>query len=125
MNLVNLFHPGCGYYYCSEALRKEFYNSTEQWKPNYNKKFRIVTIGISSFCKDIDTILRTAHLLKECGFEFEWILVGEMTERHKRIVENRERMKYDDNNIVFAGYLDAQSLCDLLLSTDLYVLLYI
>ena len=119
-NLVNLFHPGCGYYYCNEALRKEFYNSTKQWKPNHNKKFRIVTIGIS-FWKGIDTILRTAHLLKECGFEFEWILVGEMAEGYKRIVENRERMKYDDNNIAFAGYLDAQHLCNLLLSADLYV----
>lgn len=120
-NIVRLFNPNCHYYYCSEALRKSFVEAAKLWRPPKNKKFKIVTTGISSFWKGIDTILRTAHLLKERGFDFEWICAGKMNPLHKKIVEHKEHLKYEENNVKIAGFLNQEQLQQLLLSTDLYV----
>lgn len=120
-NIVRLYHPDCKYYYCSEALRESFLQTASPWQPPRNKKFRIVTTGISSFWKGIDTILRTAHMLKERGFDFEWVCAGQMRILDKKIVERKERMRYEDNNVRIAGYLNSSQLHDLLMSSDLYV----
>lgn len=120
-NIVRLYHPDCKYYYCSEALRESFLQTASPWQPPRNKKFRIVTTGISSFWKGIDTILRAAHMLKERGFDFEWVCAGQMRILDKKIVERKERMRYEDNNVRIAGYLNSSQLHDLLMSADLYV----
>lgn len=120
-NIVRLYNPDCKYYYCSEALRESFLQTASPWQPPRNKKFRIVTTGISSFWKGIDTILRTAHMLKERGFDFEWVCAGQMRTLDKKIVERKERMRYEDNNVRIAGYLNSSQLHDLLMSADLYV----
>lgn len=120
-NLVNLFHPGCKYFYCSEALRSSILQTDMPWQPPHNRTFRIVTTGISSFWKGIDTILRTAHLLKERGFDFEWICAGSMGKLNKKIVEHKEKMCYEENNVKIAGFLNSDQLQELLLSADLYV----
>lgn len=120
-NIVHLYNPGCHYFYCSEALRKSFIETAEFWRPPKNRKFKIVTTGISSFWKGIDTILRTAYLLKERGFDFEWICAGKMDPLHKKIVEHKEHLKYEENNVKITGFLKQDQLHQLLLSADLYV----
>lgn len=120
-NIVHLFNSDCYYFYCSEALRKAFLKAEKIWIPPRNKKFRIVTTGISSFWKGIDTILRTAHMLKKRNFNFEWICAGKMNPLHKKIVEHKEHLYYENNNVKIAGFLNQQELQKLLLSSDLYV----
>lgn len=120
-SITQLYNPNSSYYYCSEALRQDFLKIATTWTPPRNKKFRIVTTGISSFWKGIDTVLRTAHKLKERGFDFEWILAGKMNPLHKRIIEKKEGMRYADNNVKIAGFLNSAQLRDLLMTSDLYV----
>lgn len=120
-NIVRLYHPNCKYYYCSEALRQSFIETAKPWQPPRNKRFKIVTTGVSNFWKGIDTILRTAHMLKERGFDFEWVCAGKMGNLYKKIVERKEGMTYEDNDVRLAGYLNSQQLHDLLMSADLYV----
>ena len=120
-NITQFYNPNSSYYYCSEALRKEFLQTAIPWTPPQNKKFRIVTTGVSSFWKGIDTILRTAHKLKEYGLEFEWILAGKINSQIKSVVERKEKMKYKDNDITIAGFLNPSQLKDLLMSANLYV----
>lgn len=120
-NIVRLYHPDCIYFYCSEALRQSFLQTALTWRPPRNKRFKIVTTGISTFWKGVETILRTAHILKERGFEFEWVCAGKMNGLNKKIVEFKEKMRYEDNNVRIAGFLNANELHDLLMSADLYV----
>lgn len=119
--ITQLYNPNCKYFYCSEALRQDFLNTATTWAPPRNKKFRIVTTGISSFWKGIDTILRTAHKLTERGFDFEWILAGNMNPLHKRIIEKKEGIRYADNNVKIAGFINSTQLHELLMTADLYV----
>ena len=120
-NLVQLFHPSAKYYLCNEALRSAFIETAKPWSPPRNKTFRIVTTGMGSFWKGIETILRTAHILKEQHFDFEWICLGRLSDLNQRIVESREGMRYADNNIVLKGNVSAEQVQDILLSADLYV----
>lgn len=119
--ITKLYNPHSTYFYCSEALRQEFLDTDSRWIPLRNKKTRIVTTGVSSFWKGIDTILRTAHKLKETGFDFEWILVGNMNPLNKKVVEHKEGVRFDENNVIITGFLNSSQLKELLLSSDLYV----
>ena len=62
-----------------------------------------------------------AHKLKEYGLEFEWILAGKINSQIKSVVERKEKMKYKDNDITIAGFLNPSQLKDLLMSANLYV----
>lgn len=119
-NLVNLFHPGANYYYCSEALRPAFIASAKDWQPTNNKQIRLITTGCSSFWKGMDTVLRTAHILKERGVSFEWIVVGNMG-WIKKVIEYKENLKFEEVNIQILGFIDANKLIELLLSADMYI----
>lgn len=63
--IVSLYNSEAKYFYCSEALRPAILNVNEGWKRNREKHtFRIITTGVSTFWKGVDTILRTSILLK-------------------------------------------------------------
>ena len=125
-SLVNLFHPGAKYYYCSEALRPSFMETAKPWSLHKNAKFRIVTTGVG-ILKGIDTILKAAKILKDYRdengkpFDFEWILAGRMSPIHKSMIEKKEKLKYEENNIVIKGFIGPEELQRTLMSADLYV----
>ena len=125
-SLVELFHPGAKYYYCSEALRPSFMETAKPWSPHKNEKFRIVTTG-AGILKGIDTILKAAKLLKDyrdengLPFEFQWILAGCMSPVHKKMIEKKEGLKYEDCNIILSGFIGPDELQKTLLSANLYV----
>lgn len=120
-SIVKLYNPSAHYYYCSEALRPSFWGITQVWKPQQGAKIRIVTTGMTSLLKGLDTILRTAHRLKKTGFDFEWICAGRMDKRIKKLIEEKEETTYEANNVCIAGFLDSEKLTNLLLSADMYV----
>lgn len=117
--LVDLFHPGAHYFYCSEALRPSFVENAKTWKPTDNKKVRLITTGCSSHWKGMDMLLKTAHVLKEQDFDFEWLVAGRMGK--KDIIEKKERLLFSDNNVKILGFTQPDELADLLLSSDIYV----
>lgn len=119
--IVKLYNPSSSYFYCSEALRPSFMQKSLEWQPHDHSKIKIVTTGMTSLLKGLDTILRTARRLKLYGFDFEWVCAGKMNERIKKLVESKEGSTYEDNNVRIAGMLSSDQLSQLLLSADMYV----
>ncbi len=118
--IVNLYNSKARYFYCSEALRPAIVDIKEGWKLNKEKHtFRIITIGVGTFWKGVDTILRTAILLKKQEFNFEWYLCGDMSV--KKVVEYKENNTFEENNVKILGFVSADKLVKLLLESDLYV----
>lgn len=118
--LVELFHPGAHYFHVEEALRPSFVEETEVWQPKEGKhKIRLITTGCSSFLKGMDTLLRTAHVMKKFGFDFEWIVAGKMGVQKE--IERKEKIRFADNNVNILGFIGPDKLLKLLLSSDIYV----
>lgn len=118
--LVELFHPGAKYFHVEEALRPSFIENAKEWKPKEGKhKLRLITTGCSSHWKGMDTLLKTAHVLKEKGVDFEWFVAGHMSIQQE--VERKEQMKFADNNVHILGFTGPNELQRLLLSSDIYV----
>ena len=120
-NLCHLFHQGCKYYYCSEALRPEFYTCNEVWRPFSNNKLQLITVGCTNYWKGMDTVLRTAKILKNKGVDFEWKVIGYMPQMFKSEIEHKEKENFSDNNINLLGFVNAKDLIGLLLSSHIYI----
>jgi glycosyltransferase involved in cell wall biosynthesis len=118
--LVDLFHPGAKYFHVEEALRPSFIDNAEDWKPKEGyHKIRLMTTGCSSHWKGMDTLLKTAHVLKETGLDFEWLVAGNMAKQKE--VERKEKLNFADNNVKILGFTGPDELRKLLLSSDIYV----
>lgn len=120
--LVNMLTKGATYHHVEEALRPEFLYSKKFWKvPPANAKLRLLTTGCSSFWKGVDVMLKTAHVLKEAGVDFEWHVAGSLGEELKQIVESKEKLKYVENNILFLGFCSPERLIDEMCQSTMYV----
>lgn len=118
-NIIKLYNPSAKYFYCSEALRPTFIESQQEWRPQTDKKIKLTTIGCGSFWKGCDTILRAAHLLNERNIDFEWIVAGKMPMQN--LIENKEKLKYENEKVRLVGFLEAEPIKELLLNSDLYI----
>lgn len=118
-HLVELFHPGAKYFYCSEALRPSFVNGARIWEPHHRSQLKLVTIGCSNFRKGMDVLLKAANLLKKKNIDFVWHLCGQIA--WKEMIEKKTGLKFEDNNIVLHGYVSSDDLVDMLLDSDIYV----
>lgn len=118
--LVELFHPGAHYYHVEEALRPAFINNAEVWQPKVGEhKLKLITTGGNTHWKGMDVLLKTAHVLKEHGVDFEWNVAGNVSIQHE--VEKKERMKFSENNVNILGFMDPDKLQEILLSADIYI----
>lgn len=120
--LVNVLHPTATYHHVEEALRPEFMETTKRWKQKgIASKVKIFTTGCSSFWKGVDVMLKTAHVLKCNGVDFEWYVAGSLPKKIKDIVERKEKLRFSDNNLQVLGYVSPSELIDLLCDCTLYV----
>lgn len=119
-NIVNLYNSKAKYYYCSEALREDFVQTSKYWEQKKQKKLILFTIGFD-FRKGADSILKTAKLLKEKGVSFEWNVAGEIPIYVKKIIEKKEKIKYSDYNVNLLGVQSSTKIVDLLLDCDIYI----
>lgn len=118
-NIVKLHNPNARYYYCSEALRSCFLEESVLWKCPENSAIQLITVGCSSYWKGLDTIIRTAKILKNYGINFEWKIAGKMN--LKSLIEFKEKIKFDDVNVNILGFVDAYDLRKLLQKSDMYI----
>ena len=118
-SIVELYNPKAKYFYCSEALRADFIKSKIKWQPHKHEKVKLITIGCGTLWKGIDTIIRTANLLKERGVNFEWKIVGSMP--IKKFIENKEKLSFEELNIKLLGFINADKLVQELISSDIYI----
>ena len=120
--LVNMLTKHATYHHVEEALRPDFLQSKKLWEvPPANAKLRLLTTGCSSFWKGVDVMLKTAHVLKEAGVDFEWHVAGSLGEELKQIVESKEKLKYAENNILFLGFCTPERLIDEMCQSTMYV----
>lgn len=118
-SLIKLYNPTARYFHCNEALRTSFTESNETWKPQNNHTIKLFSIGCGSFWKGMDTVLKTAVLLKEREIDFEWCIAGKMIV--KKIIEFKEKKKFSDYNIKILGFINAEKIKEYLLTSDLYI----
>lgn len=118
-SLVKLFRPNAQYYYCSEALRPQIYNTTNRWIYKERKVVQLVTVGCGTFWKGLDTIIRTASILKSYGIDFVWHVAGKMF--LSAFIESKEKLNFQENNVKILGFVEPEAIKDLLIQSDLYV----
>lgn len=107
-SIVRLFNPSATYFYCSEMLRPIFYSTNNKWQLKGPGKLILLTVGCGTLWKGLDTIMRTAKILKSKGVDFEWNVVGKMF--RKEYVEYKEKDSFKNNNINILGFQSAEQL---------------
>lgn len=118
--LIDHFHPGAKYFYCSEILREPFYVSSGQWHPHDKKPVSIVSLISTPLYKGQDLILKTAKLLRG-RLDFQWRIIGVYPE-NMMYWEERTGIRFADVNVTAVGRItDANILKDTLLSADIYL----
>lgn len=119
--LVNTLTKDCTYHHVEEALRPTFFENKKLWSCPKGGKLRLLSTGCSSFWKGIDVMLKTAHVLKEVGVDFEWNVAGGLSIELKEIVEKKEGLRYADNNINILGFCTPEQLIDIMCNSTMYV----
>ena len=119
--LVNTLTKGSTYHHVEEALRPTFLENKKLWSCPKGGKLRLLSTGCSSFWKGIDVMLKTAHVLKEAGVDFEWNVAGGLSSELKEIVEKKEGLRYADNNINILGFCTPEQLIDIMCNSTMYV----
>lgn len=118
-NIVRYYNPHANYFHCEEALRKEITEAPYQWHFRKRNKMRIVTISAAYSIKGNDLILRTAQILKEFGFDFEWRVAG--SKETFKFFESVVGLKHEYLNISLIGMIDANAVAKELSEADVYV----
>lgn len=119
--LVNTLTKGSTYHHVEEALRPTFLENKKLWSCPNGGKLRLLSTGCGSFWKGIDVMLKTAHVLKEAGVDFEWNVAGGLRSELKEIVEKKEGLRYADNNINILGFCTPEQLIDMMCNSTMYV----
>lgn len=114
-----LMAPQATYFYCSEMLRPDIYNSCRIWQPHNNIHKVIVSVISLAIYKGGDVILKTAKLLKKfCGDNFEWRVYGiNDLDYMSRLTD----IKPNEVNVTVQGIVDTQQLVDVVISADVFV----
>ena len=114
-----ILSPRSEYYYCSEMLRPEIFNSTVKWSFHTRREKIVISIISSPSYKGGDVILRTAKILKEeLGLLFQWHVYG-ITE-----MKDSERLadiKSNDVGVKCCGVINAKTLVEEITSADVFV----
>ena len=76
-SLCQTIHPKARYFHVEEAIRPIFLKQDYQWHGINREKLSLISTGIS-FWKGADVMLKTAHVLKSMGVDFEWKIAGAM-----------------------------------------------
>lgn len=121
--ITGLLNSNRKYYVVDEILRSQFYNKKWDKKNFSDRTFKIVSTISGGIYKGYETVLKTAHLLKQySGLDFEWNIAGYNYEsKWVKIAEQYTRIKSDNVNVKLLGRIDAEDLANLLVDSDVYV----
>lgn len=118
-----LLAPQSTYYHVNEVLREPFYMQANKWKFNRSKEFTIISTVSETVYKGLDLILKTAYLLTtETNICFTWKVIG--INKASKLIHFFERVtgvKSLNCHIQYLGVLDAEKVCQNLLSANAYV----
>lgn len=119
--LSSVMHPQRSYYHVDETLRPLFFESSNKWKGKKDGKCILFTTGCTTFWKGPDMMMKTARILKDLGFDFEWLVAGHFPKTLKKVVEHSEKDEFLKNNIKFVGPLQPTDLVKALSESTMYV----
>ncbi len=119
--LSEVMHPGRKYFHVEEALRPHFIRGNIRWNPSVGGKLRLISTGCSNFWKGPDMLIKCANILKGLGIDFEWNVAGYMPDSLRHIVEKKECMSFEENNVKFLGYIQPEELIQYLRTSTIYV----
>lgn len=116
-----LLSPGSNYYHCEEVMRSDF-NQESTWAFHYKDTLNIQSNISDDWYKGIDLILKTAKLLKEKNFKFQWNIYGiEKTSKKVTYISKRLRVTPVSVNVEFHGRVNGKTIREQLLNSDVYV----
>lgn len=120
--LTRLYAPKSIYFHCEEALRTDFIQSTQKWKPHHNRnKITFVTTGGGNYLKGYDLVLKTANVLKEnVNWNFEWNLLGP-TYSELKYMEKKLGITLESVNVIAHGKKTSEEIKKALLESDIYI----
>lgn len=118
-NIVKYFNPNAEYFHCEEAIRSEIINSTCKWSFHKHDKMKIISISSASALKGNELILRTAKLLKEMNFNFEWRIAGGKDSFN--FAEKTFGLNHELYNITLIGKIEASQVAEELCQADVFV----
>ena len=121
-SVVRFYNRNAQIFHVDEALRQEFIQCGERWKPHaIDKKIVLVTIGACYSIKGPDVILKTAKLICEnTDYEIVWKWIGG-TEDDIREFEKLTNVKTSEVGVRMLGTMSATEMIEELLSSDMYV----
>ena len=119
--LSAVMHPGREYFHVEEAIRSQFTSGQFVWKVPKRQHVKLISTGCSNFWKGQDMLLQVAHLLTNLGLEFDWDVAGYMPESLRRMVEQKENYRFEDNHVHFLGYIQPDELAERLCASTMYV----
>lgn len=114
--VCSILAPNANYFYCSELLRRPFYQCNK-WHYDENRPMYIVSIINNATYKGADVILRTAALLKK-EHNFKWIVCGVSDIKW---AEQLTGIKADEVNVKCVGSQPASKLIEHLQKCTCYV----
>ncbi len=86
-----------------------------------NSKWRFTTIAQHVKQKRIETIINALKLLKNDGINFEWILIGDVTEYTNRLIKIIEENNLT-SNVNITGKIEKTKVYEYLSNTDIFIL---
>lgn len=114
--VTKVINPNACYFYGSEILRSEFYDSNEREIP---KRMTIVSTISQPLYKGFDLVLKTANILKNSlGFDFIWEVYGNI---NPSFIEKSLRIYHKEVNVVLKGVANASVIRDSLLQSTAFV----
>ena len=120
--VVRFYNKNAQIFHVDEALRQEFIECKERWKPHAkDKKIEIVTTGACYSIKGPDVVLKTAKLIQEnTDYEIVWKWIGG-TDEEIREFEKLTKVDAREVGLKMMGTLSATEMIRELLSSDMYV----
>lgn len=120
-HLSFMMNPQRSYYHVEEALRIDFLTDNVVWHRRDDGKCRLVTTGCSTFWKGPDMMLKTAKVLTDFGFDFEWLVAGSIPADLQALVEKKAKTTFAANGVRFLGFTQPSDLKTLLCESSMYV----
>lgn len=117
---TRILAPKSLYFVGNEIMRSSFYS--KEWKKSaFDTKIKIVTTMSGGLYKGMESVLKTAAVLTDYKFDFEWLVVGQ-TESGKfpQMVQRWLKQDYAVNGVTFLGSKTEPELVEILCGADIY-----
>lgn len=118
--ITRILAPESKYFVGNEIMRNAFY--TKKWnKLSFNKKIQIVTTMSGGLYKGLESVLKTAALLTNHRFDFEWIVIGlSEKDNYSNMVKRWLRKDFMENGVILCGKKNESEVVDILCKSDIY-----